>query len=391
MRAKEILKGALSVLGIGVCVLTAPEGMAALALTVGLSTDLATAALTMDILPVSLSNVNDAIIGRASNPNVKTVEREVAGVRVRLVYVRPTSPFFPAKLLVLVNDQAFQSLTVNRWALTIEEPFGVPFVSVTVGGRSVGIWYNTSAIAAWVVDGYNRSYTYENATHVCTVVEGVLLSYTWTVGVWQVAGEVNPPIVVRSTTKTQVACQPKPSKGSRCDVSCALSNTSSTTQYATVKVSVAAGCGHAVAIPGVWFYPSGPEVTVPVGSRVVVKATPCEGASFDRWEIYGTTWKQVREGWYGFIVNGSVTVRAYFTNPSSVPKLVIKAETVNKEPVYVNMTGWVFWANSNGIFHNTSLSNAFFRGLEFTLNQQYPMGFKLAANKTAVWVGVKAM
>jgi len=397
VQAKELLKNALDALGIGVCALTAPEGAAALALFLAVSTDVATAALAMDYLPLSFGSVHEAIIGRASNSNVKAVEREIGGVKIRLVYMRPPSVFFPARLVAVLNDQPFMSLSVDRWTLTIDEPFGIPITSTVVADKTVLVAYNKTAVSAMVWGGSARTYTYENATHVCTVAEWTQLSWSWSVRVWQVAGEVNPPVVARSSTSTQVACLPKPSGG--CDVSCVINSTSSgsqsaqpATQYATVKVSVAAGCGHAVAVPQVWFYPSGPEVTVPVGSLVVLKAVPCEGCSFRYWLINNGTKTWTATGSYlELTVNGSLTVKAYFTDPPDVPKLVLRAETVNKEPVYVNMTGWVFWVSSNGVPYNTSFSNAAFRSLEFTLKQQYPMGFKVTVNRTAVWVGVRAV
>jgi hypothetical protein len=51
------------------------------------------------------------------------------------------------------------------------------------------------------------------------------------------------------------------------------------TPYVTVKASVAGGCGYVAAVPQLWFYPPGPEVSVPNGSLVVLRAYPCEGCS----------------------------------------------------------------------------------------------------------------
>jgi hypothetical protein len=164
------------------------------------------------------------------------------------------------------------------------------------------------------------------------------------------------------------------------------------TPYVTVKASVASGCGRVTVIPLLWFYPSGPEVSVPNGSLVVLRAYPCEGCRLQYWEVSDSlrTWFEYGTS-VGFKVNRSVTALAYFTEQPEVPKLALRAETVDKEPVYANMSGWVFWVDYSNVVHNTTLSNATFYRLEYTLNQWKPIGFKVATNGTASWVGVRAV
>lgn len=162
------------------------------------------------------------------------------------------------------------------------------------------------------------------------------------------------------------------------------------TPYVTVKASVASGCGRVTVVPLLWFYPSGPEVSVPNGSLVVLRAYPCEGCSLQYWQLSDgqRTWT-VTGTYVGLRVNRSLTAVAYFTDPPKQPKLVLRAESSDGAPVYVNMSGWVLWYS--GAVYNTTLSNALFRSLDFSLRHDTPLGFKMAANKTAVWVGVPAV
>jgi len=161
------------------------------------------------------------------------------------------------------------------------------------------------------------------------------------------------------------------------------------TPYVTVKASVASGCGRVTVVPQLWFYPSGPEVSVPNGSLVVLRAYPCDGCKLQYWLLDDgeRTWFEYGTS-VGFKVNRSVTALAYFTEQPEVPKLVLRAESVDKEPVIVNMSGWVFWVDYSNVVRNTTLSNATFYRLEYTLNQWKPIGFEVAANGTASWVGV---
>jgi hypothetical protein len=167
-------------------------------------------------------------------------------------------------------------------------------------------------------------------------------------------------------------------------------NPASPTPYVTVKASVAGGCGYATVVPQLWFYPSGPEVSVPNGSLVVLRAYPCDGCSLQYWQLNDgqRTWT-VTGTYVGLRVNRSLTAVAYFTDPPKQPKLVLRAESSDGAPIYVNMSGWVLWYS--GAVYNTTLSNALFRSLDFPLRHDIPLGFKMTANKTAVWVGVPAV
>jgi hypothetical protein len=162
------------------------------------------------------------------------------------------------------------------------------------------------------------------------------------------------------------------------------------TPYVTVKASVASGCGRVAVVPLLWFYPSGPEVSVPNGSLVVLRAYPCDGCSLKYWQLSDgqRTWT-VTGTYVGLRVNRSLTALAYFTDPPKQPKLVLRAESSDGAPIYVNMSGWVLWYS--GAVYNTTLSNALFRSLDFPLRHDIPLGFKVTTNETAVWVGVPAV
>ncbi|MCC6050988.1 MAG: hypothetical protein LM580_09790, partial [Thermofilum sp.] len=162
------------------------------------------------------------------------------------------------------------------------------------------------------------------------------------------------------------------------------------TPYVTVKASVASGCGYVTIVPQLWFYPFGPEVSVPNGSLVALHAYPCEGCSLQYWLISDgqRTWT-VTGTYVGLRVNRSLTALAYFTDPPKLPKLVLRAESSDGAPVYVNMSGWVLWTDYNGVIYNTTLpGDVIIGGLDFTLRHDTPLGFRVTANETAVWVGV---
>jgi hypothetical protein len=162
------------------------------------------------------------------------------------------------------------------------------------------------------------------------------------------------------------------------------------TPYVTVEASVASGCGRVTVVPQLWFYPSGPEVSVPNGSLVVLRAYPCEGCSLRYWLISDgqRTWTVTGTS-VGLRVNRSLTALAYFTDPPKQPKLVVRAVSSDGAPVYVNVSGWVLWRGYDGAVYNTTLpGDVLIGGLDFTLRHDTPLGFKVAANKTAVWVGV---
>jgi hypothetical protein len=191
---------------------------------------------------------------------------------------------------------------------------------------------------------------------------------------------VEQRIIDQLTKPVNVEPQPTP----------AVSPESSPVPYVTVKTSVASGCGYATVVPLLWFYPSGPEVSVPNGSLVVLRAYPCEGCSLRYWQLSDgqRTWTVTGTS-VGLRVNRSLTALAYFTDPPKQPKLVLRAVSSDGAPVYVNMSGWVLWYS--GAVYNTTLSNALFRSLDFSLRHDIPLGFKMVANKTAVWVGVPAV
>jgi len=162
------------------------------------------------------------------------------------------------------------------------------------------------------------------------------------------------------------------------------------TPYVTVKASVASGCGRVTVVPQLWFYPSGPEVSVPNGSLVVLRAYPCEGCSLRYWLLSDgqRTWTDTG-AYVGLRVNRSLTALAYFTDPPQRPKLVVRAESSEGAPVYVNVSGWVLWRGYDGAVYNTTVpGDVIIGGLDFTLRHDTPLGFRVVANKTAVWVGV---
>jgi hypothetical protein len=191
---------------------------------------------------------------------------------------------------------------------------------------------------------------------------------------------VEQRIINQLTKPVNVEPQPTP----------AVSPESSPVPYVTVMVRTASGCGYATVVPQLWFYPSGPEVSVPNGSLIVLRAYPCDGCSLQYWQLNDgqRTWT-VTGTYVGLRVNRSLTALAYFTDPPKQPKLVLRAESSDGAPVYVNMSGWVLWYS--GAVYNTTLSNALFRSLDFALRHDIPLGFKMTANKTAVWVGVPAV
>jgi hypothetical protein len=125
---------------------------------------------------------------------------------------------------------------------------------------------------------------------------------------------------------------------------------------------------------------------------VELHAQPCTACSLLRWEVSDGVDAWNATGYFlGLVVDRNLTVRAYFTDQPKVPKLILRAESLDRVPVYPNVSGWVFWVDLNGAPYNTSLSSALFRSLEFTLNRRQPMGFRLTANRTASWVGVRAV
>ena len=161
--------------------------------------------------------------------------------------------------------------------------------------------------------------------------------------------------------------------------------------YATVKVEVASGCGGVAVLPS-WRRRSSASVTVPVGSQVELHAQPCTACSLLRWEVSDGVDAWNATGYFlGLVVDRNLTVKAFFTDQPKVPKLILRAESLDRVPVYPNVSGWVFWVDLHGVPYNTSLSSALFRSLEFTLNRRQPMGFRLTANRTASWVGVRAV
>jgi hypothetical protein len=160
-------------------------------------------------------------------------------------------------------------------------------------------------------------------------------------------------------------------------------------RYATVRVEVASGCGGVAVLPR-WSYLARRYVTVPVGAEVHLHARPCDGCSLLRWEVSDGQSAWAATGHFlRLAVDRNLTVRAYFTDPPKQPKLVLRAESSDGAPVYVNVSGWVLWRDHRGIIYNTTLpSDVIIGGLDFTLRHDTPLGFRVTANRTAVWIGV---
>ena len=211
---KMVIQDALRAIGMGYAAIATVEGLMSLGLAIALSSGAGAAAAALALVPTIAVRAYAVAAGQQPSPRVYAVEREVEGVRVRVVVIDPPDPLAPRRVVVFVNGYPRLAANLGRGAprLSSAEAARSAF-AFSSGGKaySVGLgWDGVYAAVRWVVESSSRAGS-------CTVARRHLYERTWTVRYSEVVAGRNPQPQLRitllgssTTCRPQLQPQPQP-------------------------------------------------------------------------------------------------------------------------------------------------------------------------------------
>ena len=205
---KMVIQDALRAIGMGYAAIATVEGLMSLGLAIALSSGAGAAAAALALVPTIAARAYAAATGQQPSSRVYAVEREVEGMRVRVVVIDPPDPLAPRKVVVFVDDHPRLAADLGRGALRLSSAEAARSAfAFSSGGKaySVGLgWDGVYAAVRWVVESSSRAGS-------CTVARRYLYARTWAVRYSEVVAGRNPQPQLRITLLGSTAtCQPQP-------------------------------------------------------------------------------------------------------------------------------------------------------------------------------------